>query len=53
MEFVESDDYLIEVNVTAENTDQLSRLQYNYTTHNGAILLQLVSKIIFISIRLS
>ena len=43
MKFVESDSFQIQMNVTAANTDELAKVQYNYTNYEGSVLLQVVS----------
>ena len=48
VEFIESNDFHIEVNVTAESTDALARVHYNYTDYQGSVLLQMVSSIIML-----
>ena len=43
VEFIESDDFHIEVNITAPSNDDLAKVHYNYTMLDGSVLLQLVS----------
>ena len=39
---MESDEFRIEINVTAPSAGDLAKLQYNYTHSDGSILLQMV-----------
>jgi len=43
VEFLESNEFRIEVNVTSPNIHDLARFHYNYTDYHGSVLLQLVS----------
>lgn len=42
MEFIESENFHIEVDVTAPSVDELALVQHNYTDYKGSVLLQLV-----------
>lgn len=43
VEFIESNEFRIEVNVTSPSIAELARVHYNYTDYHGSVLLQLVS----------
>ena len=43
MEFIESERFHIDINITSPNVDELAKIQYDYTNYDGAILLQMVS----------
>ncbi|ELU02157.1 hypothetical protein CAPTEDRAFT_209260 [Capitella teleta] len=40
VEFIESTDFQIEFDVNAASTDELAKFHYNYTDHQGSILVQ-------------
>ena len=46
VEFIESNTFHIDINVTSENVDELAKLHYNYTHLDGAIFLQLVGRLL-------
>jgi len=42
VEFVESNEFRIEVNATSSSVEQLARFHYNFTYFHGSLLLQMV-----------
>jgi len=42
VEFIESNEFRIEVNATSSSVETLSRFHYNFTDFHGSLLLQMV-----------
>ena len=42
VEFVESNEFRIEVNATSSSVEHLARFHYNFTDFHGSLLLQMV-----------
>ena len=43
VEFIESDEFQVQVNVTAPDTKELAKVHFNYTENLSSALLQVVS----------
>lgn len=48
VEFIESDEFRVEVNATSSSVDQLARFHYNFTYLHGSLLLQMVWTVIWL-----
>ena len=42
VEFIESNEFRIEVNATSSSVEELARFHYNFTDFHGSLLLQMV-----------